>query len=376
MWCMCSRRTRLAALLLALACVAGCAAQSSGEAKLLTDGQAGAPSNVRTAELNTGSLYKEFTMSAEVSYVRKTVVRLEQDGAQYVETCVSAGQTVQAGDVLAVFRGQGDELRLTAIAQELARLETETQDALYDLDKQREQLLEQREQVAGTPDGYSTYRDSVSCQVIDMQLERLELQRQQIELRAAERERALKAERRELQSAGTRIEIVAPEDGVVGQVQYLTAGAQCARGQAVVTLYDPDEFLLMAGEGLTGALRVGQRVEVEYGRFNQRTRLAGTVVAADSALSERYRTGLSAVRLDEPIDPQLLLSVTVYSAQLSLDGVPVLPRSAVLYDGGMPYVNLVQDGAVSRRNVLIGPNDGTSIMVLAGLDPGMPVAVN
>ena len=278
--------------------------------------------------------------------------------------------------MLAVFRGQGDELRLTAIAQELARLETETQDALYDLDKQREQLLEQRAQVAGTPDGFSTYRDSVSREVIDMQLERLELQRQQIELRAAERERALKAERGELQSAGTRIEIVAPEDGVVGQVQYLTAGAQYPRGQAVITLYDPDEFLLLVGEGLTGALRVGQRVEVEYGRFNQRTRLAGTVVAAESSLPERYRTGLSAVRLDEPIDPQLLLSITVYSAQLSLDGVPVLPRTAVLYDGGTPYVNLVQDGAVSRRNVLIGPNDGTSIMVLAGLDPGVPVAVN
>ena len=287
MWCMCSKRRLLAALLLALACVAGCTAQSSGEAKLLTDGQAGAPSNVRTAELATGSLYKEFSMSAEVSYVRRTVARLDQDGAQYVETCVSAGQTVQAGDVLAVFRGQGDELRLTAIAQELARLETETQDALYDLDKQREQLLEQRAQVSGTPDGFSTYRDSVSREVIDMQLERLELQRQQIELRAAERERALKAERGELQSAGTRIEIVAPEDGVVGQVQYLTAGAQYPRGQAVITLYDPDEFLLLVGEGLTGALRVGQRVEVEYGRFNQRTRLAGTVVAADSALPER-----------------------------------------------------------------------------------------
>ena len=54
----------------------------------------------------------------------------------------------------------------------------------------------------------------------------------------------------------------------------------------------------------------------------------------------------------------------------------MLPRSAVLYDGGTPYVNLVQDGAVSRRNVLIGPNDGTSIMVLAGLDPDVPVAVN
>ena len=81
---MCSKRRLLAALLLALACVAGCTAQSSGEAKLLTDGQAGAPSNVRTAELATGSLYKEFSMSAEVSYVRRTVARLDQDGAQYV----------------------------------------------------------------------------------------------------------------------------------------------------------------------------------------------------------------------------------------------------------------------------------------------------
>ena len=82
------------------------------------------------------------------------------------------------------------------------------------------------------------------------------------------------------------------------------------------------------------------------------------------------------MRLDEPIDPQQLLSITVYSAQLSLDGVPVLPRTAVLYDGGTPYVNLVQDGAVCRRNVLVGPNDGTSILVLAGLEPDVPVAVN
>lgn len=376
MRCRGSRWLRLAAVLLAVLCVAGCAAQDAGEAKLLTDGQEGAPANVRTVTLEMGSLYKEFTMSAEISYAKKTVVRLETDSAQFVETRVSAGQAVQAGDVVAVFRGQGDELRLTAIAQELERLALETQDALYDLDKQKEQLLEQREEVAGGLDGYTSYRDSVSRQVIDMRLERLELQRQQTELRAQERERALKAERGELQRAGERIEVTAPVDGVVGQVQYLTAGAAYARGQAVVTLYDPEEFLLTAGEGLTGALRVGQRVEVEYGRFNGRTRVTGTVVAADSALAMRYRSGSAAVRLDDPIDPQQLLSMTVYAPQMALDGVPVLARSAVLYDGGTAYVNLVQDGAVSKRYVLVGPNDGTNILVLAGLEPDMPVAVN
>ena len=61
-------------------------------------------------------------------------------------------------------------------------------------------------------------------------------------------------------------------------------------------------------------------------------------------------------------------------------------RIAVTYEDGQVFQHFghterfqvydVQDGAVSRRNVLIGPNDGTSIMVLAGLDPGVPVAVN
>lgn len=375
MWCMCRRKMRFVALTLALACLAGCAAQVSQEAKLLAEGQEGTPSNVRTDSLTTGTLYKEFSMSAEVAYVRKTVVRLDVDGAQYVETRVSSGQAVQAGDVLAVFRGQGDALRLTEIAQELDRLKTETQDELYDLEKEKERLLEQRGEVEVSPDGYSTYREKVARQVIDMRLERLELQRQQAELRAAERERALRAERSELQRTGTSIEVAAPVDGVVGQVQYLTVGAQYARGQTVVTLYDPDAFLLMVGEGLTGALRMGQRVEVEYGRFNQRARLTGTVVAADLALSARYRTGLSAVQLDEPVNPQQLLNATVYSAQLQLDDVPILPRSAVLYDNGTPYVNLVQEGAVGKRIVLTGPNDGSSVMILAGLDPDEAVAV-
>lgn len=375
MWCMCRRKMRFVALTLALACLAGCAAQTPQEAKLLAEGQEGTPSNVRTDSLTTGTLYKEFSMSAEVAYVRKTVVRLDVDGAQYVETRVSSGQAVQAGDVLAVFRGQGDALRLTEIAQELDRLKTETQDELYDLEKEKERLLEQRGEVEVSPDGYSTYREKVARQVIDMRLERLELQRQQAELRAAERERALRAERSELQRTGTSIEVAAPVDGVVGQVQYLTVGAQYARGQTVVTLYDPDAFLLMVGEGLTGALRMGQRVEVEYGRFNQRARLTGTVVAADLALSARYRTGLSAVQLDEPVNPQQLLNATVYSAQLQLDDVPILPRSAVLYDNGTPYVNLVQEGAVGKRIVLTGPNDGSSVMILAGLDPDEAVAV-
>lgn len=375
MWCMCRRKMRFVALTLALACLAGCAAQVPQEAKLLAEGQEGTPSNVRTDSLTTGTLYKEFSMSAEVAYVRKTVVRLDVDGAQYVETRVSSGQAVQAGDVLAVFRGQGDALRLTEIAQELDRLKTETQDELYDLEKEKERLFEQRGEVEVSPDGYSTYREKVARQVIDMRLERLELQRQQAELRAAERERALRAERSELQRTGTSIEVAAPVDGVVGQVQYLTVGAQYARGQTVVTLYDPDAFLLMVGEGLTGALRMGQRVEVEYGRFNQRARLTGTVVAADLALSARYRTGLSAVQLDEPVNPQQLLNATVYSAQLQLDDVPILPRSAVLYDNGTPYVNLVQEGAVGKRIVLTGPNDGSSVMILAGLDPDEAVAV-
>ena len=81
------------------------------------------------------------------------------------------------------------------------------------------------------------------------------------------------------------------------------------------------------------------------------------------------------MQLDEPVNPQQLLNATVYSAQLQLDDVPILPRTAVLYDNGTPYVNLVQEGAVGKRIVLTGPNDGSSVMILAGLDPDEAVAV-
>lgn len=372
---MCSKICRMLTFMTLLLMLTGCAAQSFGEAKLLTDGVTQTGSGEKYAVVTRGTLDKEFTVPADVSYVRKTVVRLEAEQAQYVETCVSNGQTVQAGETLAVFSSAGDEVRLLAIEQELEMLELDTQDALADLEKQREELLELHEEVEGE-NGYSGYRDRVTAQVLDQKLEKLEMQRQQILLRAQEEERLLNQEKQELNREKAECIVTAPVDGVVGQVQYFRAGEECTRGQAVVMLYDPDEYLLIAGDGLMGTLRVGQSVQVEYGRQNDRKMAAGTVVAADNALPADLKNGQAAVRVLDDVDPETLVSVKIHALQMNAEKLLILPRDAVRYESGKAYVELLVDGAPTKRYVQTGPGDGENISVISGLEEGWKAVLN
>ena len=51
----------------------------------------------------------------------------------------------------------------------------------------------------------------------------------------------------------------------------------------------------------------------------------------------------------------------------------VSPYSALLDDGGQPYVYVVRQGTAQRRNVSIGTQSGGMVAIISGLDPGETV---
>ncbi len=53
----------------------------------------------------------------------------------------------------------------------------------------------------------------------------------------------------------------------------------------------------------------------------------------------------------------------------------VIPRAAVIYDQDQTYVFVAEKGAAHRRDVTLGPDDGTSVQVASGLKPGERVVV-
>lgn len=381
------KKMRAAALVLMLAALTGCGAQSAGQAKILEEEVKTTSANLKTAQAQVADLHREYSMSANVVYAKKYVVRLQADDAQFVEHMVNVGQEVKAGDVISVFRKQGDNIRLTAISLELDELDAEREDGLADRAEQMEALQERIDDKEPDANGYISARGSMELQIMQMEMEKLRLEQEQFLLRLDERERLLKAERSKLKQAEEDLVVTAPVDGFVSSLQYMTPGKACSRGQQLMVINDPAQVMLVAEAGVLGQFRMGQPVTIQYGRGNAAISVKGHVVASDNVLPTEFRTGKAYIMIDESLSSQLIdgaqimsalqvsASARVTSVEMELQNVLLVPRDAVQFDNSKPYTELVEGTGSVMRYVQAGPNDGENIMILAGLDEGETVIV-
>ena len=378
---MCRRRRamRLAAVLLAALLAAGaltaCAGGEAAQGPLLLTAAGEQAANERTVRVERGTLVQEFRASASVQSVREVTVYLETEDAQFVEHRVQNGQRVEAGDVLSVFRKRSDNVRLAEIEVELQGLAAEREDGLYDRDKADEDLREQLYELEILPSDEKTYRVYVQGQVLQAQLARSALEREQFLLRLEERERKLSAEREEILAGERDLTVIAPVSGVVTGLQTLSPGENCEAGRALLRVYDPERYLLRAGEGILGELRVGQAVTIEYGPADERKTAPGVVVGAQSLLPPDLDAGGAAVAVQEDIPAADLVNPSVVSQEKLLEDALLLPRTAVGSENGQSYVLLRKDGSPRKRFVQVGPQSNDQVVILDGVTEGQEVVL-
>lgn len=378
---MCRRRRamRLAAVLLAALLAAGaltaCAGEEAAQGPLLLTAAGEQAANERTVRVERGTLVQEFRASASVQSVREVTVYLEAEDAQFVEHRVQNGQRVEAGDVLSVFRKRSDNVRLAEIEVELQGLAAEREDGLYDRDKADEDLREQLYELEILPSDEKTYRVYVQGQVLQAQLARSALEREQFLLRLEERERKLSAEREEILAGERDLTVTAPVSGVVTGLQTLSPGENCEAGRALLRVYDLERYLLRAGEGILGELRVGQAVTIEYGPADERKTAPGVVVSAQSLLPPDLDAGGAAVAVQEDIPAADLVNPSVVSQEKLLEDALLLPRTAVGSENGQSYVLLRKDGSPRKRFVQVGPQSNDQVVILDGVTEGQEVVL-
>ena len=378
---MCRRRRamRLAAVLLAALLAAGaltaCAGEEAAQGPLLLTAAGEQAANERTVRVERGTLVQEFRASASVQSVREVTVYLEAEDAQFVEHRVQNGQRVEAGDVLSVFRKRSDNVRLAEIEVELQGLAAEREDGLYDRDKADEDLREQLYELEILPSDEKTYRVYVQGQVLQAQLARSALEREQFLLRLEERERKLNAEREEILAGERDLTVTAPVSGVVTGLKTLSPGENCEAGRALLRVYDPERYLLRAGEGILGELRVGQAVTIEYGPADERKTAPGVVVSAQSLLPPDLDAGGAAVAVQEDIPAADLVNPSVVSQEKLLEDALLLPRTAVGSENGQSYVLLRKDGSPRKRFVQVGPQSNDQVVILDGVTEGQEVVL-
>ena len=287
------------------------------------------------------------------------------------------GQRVEAGDVLSVFRKRSDNVRLAEIEVELQGLAAEREDGLYDRDKADEDLREQLYELEILPSDEKTYRVYVQGQVLQAQLARSALEREQFLLRLEERERKLNAEREEILAGERDLTVTAPVSGVVTGLQTLSPGENCEAGRALLRVYDLERYLLRAGEGILGELRVGQAVTIEYGPADERKTAPGVVVSAQSLLPPDLDAGGAAVAVQEDIP-----AADLVNPQRCLAGEAPGGRAAAAAAHGRGQRKTDRatsccgkDGSPRKRFVQVGPQSNDQVVILDGVTEGQEVVL-
>jgi RND family efflux transporter MFP subunit len=177
---------------------------------------------------------------------------------------------------------------------------------------------------------------------------------------AAEAQRSLTAR------IGAAMTVRAQHKGVV-EVLTATPGDLVAAGAALgkigasgavqvrLGLEPSDVAKIRPGQAVTlravggGALASGTVSSVQS-RIDPQTRLAGAIVEAHGALT-----------LGQAVQGDIVLH-TVHA--------PTAPKAAIVYDQDQPAVFVVSGGTAHRRVVALGPAQGDTVAVTAGLVPG------
>lgn len=164
---------------------------------------------------------------------------------------------------------------------------------------------------------------------------------------------------------------------VAGTVQGLTAkaGDLIPAGTTVATIGTRGELRIHVGvdPALAARIRTGQPISISTANAN--TSIASSVIGVDPLVDPTTHLASVYARLPpgQNIGPgqPVRATITVMGAALGV----TIPYSALLDDGGHPYVFVVKNGVARRRDVIPGNSAGDTIQILQGLQPGERVVV-
>jgi RND family efflux transporter MFP subunit len=176
-----------------------------------------------------------------------------------------------------------------------------------------------------------------------------------------------------LDQRAAELALRAPHAGYVDTVG-VSPGDLVQAGTAIATVSGEGSMLARFGiaPGLAQQLHRGAQLRVDAGEGSTpfHSRIESISPVTDPAT--RLASVLVQVPASHKLAPGLPLTAEVEIASAN-DAVTV-PYSALLDDGGQPFVYAVSKGVAHRKDVLAGPTDGKRVAILKGLSDGERVA--
>ena len=319
--------------------------------------------NYKTHTVSAGVYEKSGQYGAGLYFPTRYEVIYEGAKARFVEYAVKHGSEVRAGDLIATFSIDRDEVAVVERELALERAKESREDGL---EARREELLRRKQAVFEET-------DPVLSEIGALQIRKLEIELEKFDFESAANVENLQESLDELLKSYENQFIYAPADGVVDSVTYLRDGEFVYDGTLLAVIYDPYDILFTVNDE-SGSLRYNMPVTISVGPNKDRLEAPGRVVAAYNVLPGKSAGKTCLIRATEYNQDEVksLTRPSVAYTTIRLENVIVVPKSALTLYGGKYYAyKLSPDGMVSKRYVnYTAGNASSGVWVMDGLAEG------
>lgn len=298
------------------------------------------------------------TSTLEILYPKQQTVYYESS-AVFEKYLVSIGDEVKAGDVLAQFRKEKDEVKFARLELALDK----AKQAMSEGVRQRQERLDRlRSDLELISDPYEKELAELTLEYYETELEQYRYQQQ----KNVDRQRtALDEANADLND----IELIAPIDGYVSDVTRYSQGDYVSSGSFFVNIQQRDVQLLSIPKKAAAfsLLRYNLPVSISF----QSKQLTGRVIYAGDAIPLAGKTDAVYIELDREHSDIQLRYASMTCDLMGLGNIAIIPRDFLKIDrNGNTFVYLSVDGKSQRRYVQCLYQDSDYAVIPMGLSEG------
>ena len=321
--------------------MAGCGADAGAKSTAKVEAPAKAKADaipavpVEVAAVAAGKLAPSYVATTNLEAEREAQVRAEVAG-EVVAVLVEEGDHVEAGQVLARIDGKKQAIELRQVNSVLDRLDHDA--------KRNERLVERR---------------MISREAYDQTRYEQDVQRAAAGLAA---------------NTLSKTEIRAPYAGVVTR-RWVKQGQWLKMQDPAFDVADFDNLRARVNvpERASGLIKAGQPVAFTADALPG-TNFAATVERVAPVVDRTSGTVGAIVRIDNrdgALRPGLFVRLAIEYQHI--DEATLMPKIAVIANESSAHVFVVDGGKARKRAVTLGVENGESVQVLAGVEPGNTV---
>ena len=273
---------------------------------------------------------------------------------------VKLGDEVKAGDLLATFTRDVDEVALERNRISLLRGEEAYQRQMNAYQDALDELMTH----------LAMETDSIERKMLSLRIDRKKIECDKYAMETQHALTVLRESIAEMEADYAVTELYAPVDGKIEIVAYKQPDEKISTSEVLLTITEQRGLLFLV-DNSNQHFRYGMDVTMEIGGNGNRITVDGKIVACDMLIPESRRQNAAYMLVDEAKLSSVKLTRPIAYAQVYyLDNVLVVPKKAVTLAEGKYYVTLLQNGMPAKRYVNFAMNALNTSLLLDGVSAG------